>query len=212
MDKRTLKDNVYNEISRITKAISNSNRLEIIDYLANGEKCVEDIAIQTGISIANASQHLQTLKRERLVIARKVGVQVCYSLASEKVYLAWKSMRDLTFSVSPILDHIVGEHRKSNDFSLPFSLKEIQQRNDVCFLDVRPNDEYKKGHIPNSLSVPIQELTSRITEIPKDKLVIAYCRGMFCTMADEAVKVLLENGFNAKKIEENIIEYQLINE
>lgn len=210
MDKRTLKDSVYNEISRITKAMSNSNRLEIIDYLANGGKYVEDIAIQTGISIANASQHLQTLKKERLVISHKVGIQVYYSLASEKVYLAWKTMRDLTFSVSPLLDHIVDKHRKSNRFTRPVSLKEIQQRRDVCFLDVRPKDEYEKGHIPNSLSVPIQELSDRIEEIPKDKLLIAYCRGMFCTMADEAVKLLLEKGYNAKKIEENIIDYQLM--
>jgi rhodanese-related sulfurtransferase len=209
MDKREFKDIVYNEISRISKAMSNPNRLEIIDFIANGEKCVEDIALQTGISIANASQHLQTLKRERLVKTRKKGVYVCYSLASNEVYLVWKSLRDLTLTISPYIQDTINEIREYNKFDAPITLDKIKERNDVFLLDVRPKDEYDKGHILNALSLPIDELNDRLNEIPKDKLVIAYCRGMFCSIADEAVKILHTKGYSAKKIEESVLDYQL---
>lgn len=210
--RRELKNNIYTEISRVAKAISNPNRLEIIDFIANGEKCVEDIALQTGISIANASQHLQILKKERLVKSRKKGVHVCYILASDDVYMAWKSVRDLTLSVSPFVGEIMNEIREINNFDEPFSLDEIRERNDVCLLDVRPEDEYKKGHIPNAISIPITELIDRLSEIPKDKLVIAYCRGIFCSLSDDAVKILHSKGYNAKKIEESVLDYQILSD
>jgi len=209
MNKRELKNNIYSEISKISKAMSNSNRLEIIDFIANGEKCVEDIALQTGISIANASQHLQTLKKERLVTSKKNGVHVCYSLASFEVYLAWKSLRDLTLSISPHVKEILNEIRESNNYDEPFSLDKIRERDDVFFLDVRPLDEYEKEHISGAVSIPIKELANRIHEVSKDKLVIAYCRGMFCSIADEAVKILHSKGYNAKKIKESLLDYQI---
>lgn len=208
MEKRVFKDSVYNEISRVSKALSNPNRLEIIDFIANGEKCVEDIALHTGISIANTSQHLQTLKRERLVKTKKKGVYVCYSLVSNEVYLAWKSLRDLTLSISPYIREAVHEIREKNKYDDPVPFEVIERRMDVYLLDVRPKDEYDKGHIPNAFSVPIEELNERMGEIPKDKLVIAYCRGMFCSIADEAVKMLHVKGYNAKKIEESVLDYQ----
>ncbi len=210
MNKRKFKDDVYGEISRISKAVSNSNRLEIIDFLSNGEKCVEDIALQTGISIANASQHLQILKRERLVTTQKKRVHVYYSLASDEVYYAWRSLRDLTLTLSPHVGNVIDEIRESHQYDLPVDLEKIKEREDVCLLDVRPRDEYEKGHIPNALSVPVDELNDRLNEIPKDKLVIAYCRGMFCSFADEAVKILHTKGFKARKIEENVIDYQIL--
>lgn len=209
MDKRAFKDSVYNEISRVSKAMSNPNRLQIIDFIANGEKCVEDIALHTGISIANTSQHLQTLKRERLVKTQKKGVYVCYSLTSNEVYLVWKSLRDLTLNISPYIREAVHEIRKKNKYNVPVPIEAIERRKDVYLLDVRPKDEYDKGHIPKAFSVPIEELNERMGEIPKDKLVIAYCRGMFCSIADEAVKILHANGYNAKRIEESVLDYQI---
>ncbi len=212
MTNRELKNNIYEEISRVSKAISNPNRLEIIDYLSNGQKCVEDIAIQTGISIANASQHLQILKKERLVISQKRGVQVCYSLASEEVYLAWKSLRDLSLTISPFVRDILNQIRQNNKYDQPFTLDKVKNREDVFFIDVRPDDEFQKDHLPNAVSIPLNELDQRMSEIPKDKLVIAYCRGMFCLIADKAVKKLKIHGYNAKKIEENVSDYHLISE
>lgn len=208
MTPRDLKNNIYSEISRIAKALSNANRLEIIDLLANGEKCVEEIALQTGITIANASQHLQTLKKERLVVARKKGVQVCYSLASFEVYRAWSGIRDLSLAVSPFVQGLLNENRQRLNYERPYTWDNIKKRKDIYLLDVRPKDEFEKGQIPNAISIPLDKLPHRFKEIPKNKLVIAYCRGMFCTMADEAVKFLQSKGYRAKKIEESVIDYQ----
>lgn len=209
MNKRDFKDSAYEEISRIAKAMSNANRLEIIDFIANGEKSVEDIALQTGISIANASQHLQTLKKERLVRIHKKGVQVFYSLASPEVYRAWKSLRDLTLALSPHIREAMDQIRISNSFDLPVALDQVKGRPDVRLLDVRPADEYRKGHLPDAISIPLEELEERLGDLPKDKLIIAYCRGMFCTLADEAVKVLQAKGYMARKIEESVPEYEI---
>ncbi|PHN02494.1 ArsR/SmtB family transcription factor [Flavilitoribacter nigricans] len=209
MRSRTFKDQVYDEISRIARAISNPRRLEIIDFIANGEKCVEDIARQTGMSIANASQHLQTLKKERLVRTEKKGVQVYYSLASREVYRAWTGLRDLTLLLSPGLRETVEQSRIANDFGHPLTLEQLSGRTDVCLLDVRPEDEFQKGHIPDAVSVPLAELEQRLPELPKDKLLIAYCRGMFCTLADEAVKLLQARGYQAGKIEISALDYEL---
>lgn len=211
-NKRELKNSIYNEISRIAKAISNPNRLEILDFIANGAKPVEDIALQTGISIANASQHLQTLKKERLVKTSKKGNHVFYSLVSMEVYMAWKSLRDLTLSVSPHIKQTIAEIRDNFEYENPLTLNEINERKDIYLLDVRPIDEYEKGHIPNATSIPLEKLKNRLEEIPKDKLVITYCRGMFCLVADEAVKILIKNGYNAKKIEESVLDYNIISE
>ena len=208
-NKRALKNSIYSEISRVAKAISSPNRLEILDFIANGAKSVEDIALQTDISIANASQHLQTLRKERLVRAIKKGNHVFYSLTSMEVYLSWKSLRDLTVSVSPHIEKILAEIRGSFDYEEPIALSEIQERRDIYLLDVRPFDEYEKNHIPKATSIPLEELKNRLEEIPKDKLVITYCRGQFCLIADEAVKVLHSNGYHAKKIEESVLDYQI---
>ncbi len=208
MDKRAFKDEIFTEISRITRALSNSNRMEIVHFIANGEKSVEAIALQTGMRIANASQHLQNLKKERLVISRKVGVQVFYALASEDVYLAWKSLRDLALHSSPYLRDTVSRMQESLNLYKPISIEEITHRDDVFWIDVRPEDEFKKHHVFNALSIPLETLVNRMGELPKDKLIVVYCRGMFCTMADEAVSKLLEHGFNANRIEENILELQ----
>lgn len=212
MDKRDFKNNAYHEISRVAKAMSNPNRLEIIDFIANGEKCVEDIALQTGITIANASQHLQTLKKERLVRARKDGVQVFYSLGSGEVYHAWKALRDLTLQLSPHIREMIDQLQVSNEFDPPVTLDQIKGRSDVHLLDVRPKDEYRKGHIPGAISISLEELEEHLGDLPKDKLIIAYCRGMFCTLADEAVKFLRTKGYKARKIEVSVPEYELASE
>lgn len=206
---RELKNSIYYEISRIAKAISNPNRLEILDFIANGAKSVEDIALQTGISIANASQHLQILKKERLVQTSKKGNHVFYSLVSMEVYVAWKSLRDLTLSISPFVDQTMKEIRENFAYDKPLAINELNERKDIYLLDVRPVDEYEKGHIPKAISIPFEDLKNCLGQIPKDKLVITYCRGMFCLVADEAVKILHANGYNAKKIEESVLDYQM---
>ncbi|MBK8503573.1 MAG: metalloregulator ArsR/SmtB family transcription factor [Saprospiraceae bacterium] len=145
MNSRDLKNNIYNEISRIAKALSNANRLEIIDLLANGEKCVEDIALQTGISMANASQHLQTLKKERLVVAKKKGIQVCYSLASSHVYHAWSGIRDLSLATSPYVQDILNDNRKTHKYDTPRTWDDVKKERMSFYWTFDPKMNLKKG-------------------------------------------------------------------
>ena len=208
MEKRDFKQKVYQEVGNLAKALSNAGRMEIVDLLANGAKNVEEIANQTAMSVANASQHLQTLKKERLVIPHRRGNQIYYSLASEEVYGVFASLRQLTLHQSPFLRQTLDGYREGKGFDEPLSREEIPHE-DVLFLDVRPREEYQKGHLKNSLSLPLEELNDRLNELPKNKLMIAYCRGMFCTMADEAVKILLQKGFRAKKMEEGYMDVHL---
>jgi len=208
MKKRVFKDTVYYEISRISKIFSNPNRLEIIDLLANGPKSVEDIAVETRISIANASQHLQSLKNERLVYSHRKGNRIFYSISSNEVYMAAKSLRDLASHISPHIQSTLDEFRNAAGYTEPYTMDSLLERDDLVFLDVRPEDEYEFGHIPNAISIPIKNLEYHINEIPKDKLIVAYCRGKFCTYADEAVKMLNDKGFKAMKLDQNVLEYQ----
>ena len=208
-NKRELKNQIYNEVSGIVKALSNPNRLEIIDFIANGPKSVEDIALQTGNSIANASQHLQVLRKERLVTTSKKGNHVFYGLASMEVYMVWKNLRDLSMSVSPFVEQTLTKLRSEFLYDPPIPFDEIQKRKDVYLLDVRPVDEFERSHIPKAVSIPLDELEDRISEIPKNKLIIAYCRGKFCLIADEAVKLLHSKGFSAKKIEESVFDFKI---
>lgn len=200
MDTREYKDAVYSEISTLVKAFSNSNRLEILDFLSNGEKYVEEIAIETGISIANASQHLQTLRKERLVRSRKEGVYVSYALASSEVYTTWKALRSLSINTSLHLRELIADQQKQfpNGVSVPFS--EISNRKDVVLVDLRPVDEYNQSHFKNAISIPSDELKERLDELPQDKVIVTYCRGMFCSFADRAIDFLKSKGYMAKKI------------
>lgn len=207
MDKRAYKDEVYSEVARMAKAISSAARLEMIDFIANGEKSVDDIARQTGLSMANASQHLQKLKRERLVKARKHRVQVLYTLASPEVYQAWKSLRDVALQRSPQIKETMEQFRTDHAFPAPVTLEYLRGRSDIYLLDVRPRDEYRTRHIPASASIPLDELAARWSDLPKDKLIVAYCRGMFCTMADEAVSLLRAKGYQAQKLDISVQEY-----
>ena len=208
MKTRQFTATVYYEISRISKIFSNPNRLEIIDLLANGPKSVEDIASETGISIANASQHLQSLKKERLVDTHREGNRIFYSITSNDVYHAAKSLRDLAINISPVIKRTRLECSEKSGYTKPYMLDSLSERKDLVFLDVRPEDEYESGHIPNAISIPIQELELKINNIPKDKLIVAYCRGMFCTFADEAVKFLNDRGYKAMKLDQSVLEYQ----
>jgi DNA-binding transcriptional ArsR family regulator len=209
MEKRLFKDAIYTAIAGMTKAFSNANRLEILDLLANGEKTVEQIAAQTSVSVANASQHLQVLKHARLVNSRRQGTFIYYNLSGHKAYAAWKALRDLALELEPDVQHTLEQYRKESD-SLPgCHYAEIAQDQATLLLDVRPSEEFTAGHLGNALSIPIQELPERLNELPRHKTIIAYCRGPFCTYADEAVALLKANGFEALRLEESYLDINL---
>ena len=209
MEKRAFKDNIYNAIAGMTKAFSNANRLEILDLLANGEKTVEQIAGQTAVTVANASQHLQILKAARLVKSRREGNFIFYTLNGRKAYDAWKALRDLALEQEPMVQVTLQQFRREMGGPESRSPEAMAGSDALIFLDVRPADEFAAGHLENALSIPIGELRQRLGEIPRHKTIIAYCRGPFCTLADEAVQLLQANGFDAVRLEENYLDINL---
>lgn len=205
MDKREFKDKVYSELAKVTKAIGNPRRMEIIDLLAQGPFSVEKIARQTSMSIANASQHLQVLKGARLVEISRKGNFIYYHLASEKVFQAWRALRELGLIQNAEAEKLIRDFFHSRHQLEPVSMDELRQkinRQDVVVLDVRPGEEYARGHIHRAISIPIEELSKRMEELSRNTEVIAYCRGPLCVYADEAVALLREKGYEAKRLKE----------
>jgi rhodanese-related sulfurtransferase len=212
MNKREFKDKVYNELARITKSMANPHRLEIIELLAQGEFSVERIAEQTNLSIANASQHLQVLKIAQLVEINRQGNFIFYRLSNDNVFKAWKSLRELGVERIASIEKAVKDFRKSKfDFETVTidGLIERLESGKVTILDVRPESEYNQGHIANAISIPIDELSKRLKELPKRTEIVAYCRGPFCVYADEAVALLTKAGYNANRLEEGFPDWRL---
>jgi rhodanese-related sulfurtransferase len=213
MNKREFKNEVYGELAIITKAMANAHRLEIIELLAQGEFSVEQIAQQTYLSIASASQHLQVLKVAQLVDINRQGNFIYYRLANNNVFKAWKALRDLGIERIATIEKLVKDFRKSKyDFETVTNdelLRKLESGN-VTVLDVRPEAEYKKGHIAHALSIPIDQLSKRIKELPKGTEIVAYCRGPFCVFADDAVVLLSKAGYKVKRLEDGFPEWQLL--
>lgn len=212
MNKRQFKDKVYSELARITKSMANPHRLEIIELLAQGEFPVEQIAEQTNLSIANASQHLQVLKDAQLVEINRQGNFIYYRLANSNVFKAWKSLRELGVERITSIETIVREFRESKfkleSVTIGGLLKKLASGK-VTILDVRPQTEFNKGHIANAVSIPIDELKQRLRELPRRSEIIAYCRGPFCVYADEAVALLNAAGYKATRLEEGFPDWKL---
>ncbi|MCC5915409.1 MAG: ArsR family transcriptional regulator [Balneolaceae bacterium] len=204
MDIRTFKDKIYSELASISKAMGNPNRLEIIELLAQGPCSVEYIVSNTGLSVANASQHLQTLKSSRLVTSRKEGKYRFYSLANQNVYRVWSAMRELGISQNAEIGKLMSDFRESRHNLESLTTTQLLKRmenEDILILDVRPREEYESGHINTALSIPQNELIQKMKELPSDKEIVAYCRGPFCAMADDAVLMLQDHGYQASKLD-----------
>jgi rhodanese-related sulfurtransferase/biotin operon repressor len=205
MNKRDFKDAIYGELAKITKAMANAHRMEIIDLLAQGPFSVEEVASNAGMSVANASQHLQVLKNAGLLIISRKGNFIYYSLTNEKVFDAWRSLRELGMEQNTKAKFVVDEFRQNHHSLDPVGTEELYKRvsrGEVLLLDVRPEEEFARGHIHQALSMPIDQILTRMKELSKDKEIIAYCRGPFCVYADQAVELLLKNGFNANRMAE----------
>lgn len=213
MEKREFKDKVYNELAQVTKALGNPGRLEIIDLLAQGPFSVEKIADQTGLSVANASQHLQVLKKARLVDISRKGNFIYYHLTSEKVFNTWRALRELGLSQNAEAEKLLHDFYHSGNQPEAVTLEELRGKiheQDVVILDVRPGEEFNRGHIKEAVSIPGEELASRLHELPKEAEIIAYCRGPLCVYADEAVKLLMEKGFKAKRLKEGFPDWKAV--
>lgn len=212
MNVRDFKNKVYGELATITKALANPHRLEIIELLAQGPSSVEYIADQTALSIANASQHLQTLKGARLVATEKRGKYRYYSLANLHVFEVWNSMRKLGLSRNAEVERLIRDFRtsrKSMETVTSGELLNRMEKGSAFVIDVRPRKEYEAGHITSAVSVPQDELIQKLKSLPKDKQIVAYCRGPLCAMADEAVEILQEKGYRAARLEIGYPEWEL---
>lgn len=212
MNKREFKDRVYGELAKITKSLANRHRLKIIELLAQGEFSVEQIAEQTNLPIANASQHLQVLKVAQLVDINRQGNFIYYRLANSNVFKTWKALRELGVERIATIEKLVRDFRQSKfkfeSVTIDELLKKLESGK-VIILDVRPETEFNRGHIANAISIPIDELKERMTELPKRSEIIAYCRGPFCVYADEAVAILNNAGYKATRLEEGFPDWQL---
>ncbi|MGE0073121.1 MAG: ArsR/SmtB family transcription factor [Thiomonas sp.] len=211
MDSRKLKDHLYEQVARIGRAVSSPKRLELLEILAQGEKAVEQLAQEASIDIKLASAHLRVLKAAQLVQARRAGKSRIYRLSGADVAALWVALRSVAEAHVADLQLVMqqlfaGPERLTLESSQTL-LSKVRQ-GQVTLIDVRPADEYRTAHLPRARSLPLAELESRLRELPRDKDVVAYCRGPFCVMADAAVKLLVRQGFRAGKIAEGVAEWQ----
>ena len=211
MKHREFKDRLYEELGRIAKGIDSPRRLELIDLLAQGERSVEDLASEAALSIANTSQHLQVLRRARLVETRKQGLRVYYRLGHPEVYDVARAVRGLAKARLADLNQLVQTYLESRDELEPVPREELLRRvraGRAVVIDVRPREEYRAGHIPGALSIPLEELDTRLGELPARKEIVAYCRGPYCVMAYEAVARLRARGRRARRLIDGFPEWR----
>lgn len=214
MDNETrqeLKHQIYEQFARMGKAFSNPRRLEIIDLLSQSAHTVEDLADKTEMSIASVSQHLQVLKRAHLVTYKREGTYMRYRLTDDDVFSAWKVLRELAQQRILDIENLIETYFSERNSLETISVEELLQRirdEDVILLDVRPTDEYEAGHIPNALSIPVEELEAQLETLPKDIEIIAYCRASYCLFSDRAALLLREKGFKARVYKEGMPEWR----
>ena len=212
MNGRQFKDNLYEQFARISKALAHPKRLELIDLLSQGERSVEALARETQMSIANTSQHLQTLKAARLINTRKDGLYVYYRLADIHVHKLWSLIRDLGQKSLADVDRVVQEYLSDKQQFQSVTSEELlnlMKKRDVIVLDVRPTLEYEQGYIKGAISVPLEKLESYLTKIPKRKTIVAYCRGPYCVMSFDAIKLMKTKGYRAIRLDEGLPEWRL---
>jgi rhodanese-related sulfurtransferase len=199
---------IYSELSRIGKALGDPKRLEILDLVSQTEKNVEQLAGETGMSLAATSHHLQILKSARLVSDRREGKYVFYSI-QEAGLEAWRAISRIgEGGISEIrlaMESFFDREEEIEEILYPELFRKISN-NDVVLIDVRSESEYETDHIPGSLSIPLKELEKRIGELPRRKRIVAYCRGRFCVLSKEAVATLRDRGFNAHRLKDGIFE------
>ncbi len=197
------KTGLYEQFARLGRALGSGPRLELLELLAQAERTVEELARLSGLSVANASQHLQVLRRARLVEARREGLHTHYRLAGPKVYLAWQALRDLGREHAAELDRIARAYWQDRQRWDEVSAEELRRRiarGEAIVLDVRPREEFDAGHLPGARSIPLAELQARLRELPKASPVIAYCRSPYCVLAEEAVARLRAAGREAWRL------------
>lgn len=207
-----IKQRLFTEYARIAKALSSPNRLELLDFLAQGERNVESLAAAARLTVANTSQHLQQLRQAGLVATRKQGLQVHYRLASDEVVTLLAALRHAAAQHIAEVDRLVATFLTVKDNLEPVPRAELLQRARdglVTVLDVRPPEEYAAGHLPGSINVPLAMLESHLKKLPPDREIVAYCRGPYCVLAYDAVAQLRAKGLKARRLQDGFPEWKL---
>jgi len=206
-----LKTELFDQFARIGAALASGRRIEILDVLANGERGVETLAKEVELSVANTSRHLQVLKEAGLVVNRREGTSILYRLATPEVYWLWASLRSLATNRLAEVERLVSAYVGSRDELEPVTRQDLRRRlgagEDLLILDVRPRDEFRAGHLPGAISIPLGELLRRLDQLSQDRQVVAYCRGPYCAFAPEAVALLRSRGFEARRLEDGLPEW-----
>jgi DNA-binding transcriptional ArsR family regulator/rhodanese-related sulfurtransferase len=208
---RDFKDRLYGQLARLGKALASPHRLEILELLAQGERTVDSLATELGVSLANASQHLQALRQAALVESRKHGLFVHYRLADPDVFELSKVIRSVAERRLADFERLVREHFGDRADVEPVPMGELLKRartKQVVILDTRPANEYVAGHIAGAISVPVDDLERRLKELARGKDYVAYCRGPYCVYADRAVDILRMNGRRARRLVEGFPEWR----
>lgn len=211
MKKRQLKDLLYEQVARIGKAVASPKRLELMEVLAQGEKTVEALSAELSIDVKLASAHLRALRQARLVESRRDGKYIYYRLSGEDVATMWVTLREVAeehlLELRMAVEQMVAQPEKLSSVDGK-ALMEQAKRGDVIVIDVRPQEEYESGHLPFARSMPVTELERRLAELPKRRAIVAYCRGPFCMLSDEALKLLHARGYKASKILDGVSEWR----
>lgn len=205
------KERLYQAIGRVAAALGSAGRLQILEFVAQGERSVDALASMTGLSVANTSKHLQALRQAGLVHARKEGLRVYYSLAGDDVSLLLASLRGVAEHRAADVEKLLQTWLAHRDELDPVPAREVLARLKsglVTVLDVRPAEEFAAGHLPGALNVPVDRLESFLAKLPRRKEVIAYCRGPYCLMSFEAVEKLRKRGFKAKRLADGYPEWR----
>lgn len=211
MDKREFKDRIYERVAAVAKAMASPKRVELLELLAQTERTVEWLAEATGMSLANTSQHLQVLRGARVVESRKEGLYVHYRLASSAVGDLHRALRTVAQDRDAEIDRLVRAFFGDRSGIEAVSMSELLARagrGEVVVIDVRPPEEFATAHIAGARSVPLSALDATAGELPRDRTVVAYCRGPYCVLADEAVKRLRDAGFDAHRMDGGLPEWR----
>lgn len=208
---REFKDALYTQFARIGHALASPKRIELLDLLGQGERTVEALAEQVATPVKNTSAHLRVLRQARLVETRRDGTYIYYRLADDDVFHLLRSLETIGHSRLADVQQMVRSYLDGHDDLEPVTFRELRRlmrEDDVTLVDVRPANEYEAGHIPGALSVPVSELKRRLRELPKNREVIAYCRGRYCVYSLDAVTLLRRQGYRARRAEEGLPDWR----
>jgi rhodanese-related sulfurtransferase/DNA-binding transcriptional ArsR family regulator len=206
-----MKTQVYQQIARVAQALASDARLQILELVAQGERSVESLASMTGLSMANCSKHLQALRQAGLVIARKEGLRVYYSLSGDDISRLLSALRSVAEQRVAEVERLLRTWLADRDEMEPIPGAELLERARkglVTVLDVRPPEEYAAGHLPGAINVPVDKLESYLSKLPKRKEVVAYCRGPYCLMSFDAVETLRKRGWKARRLRDGFPEWR----